>query len=1236
MKSSKQHNKRWQHYLIAFFAVLLTAISAGHIFKQDFDHQRALKNFQEAIFEKEDHILSELRQIKSAFEKKPDSLFLLSSGYKRAFAEEGFSFYILSDDQLVFWSDNNLPVDFLSEPDQRPVIHSGNAWIRKRAIADSNTKFVGVYLIQSDYRYQNNYLENNFHHSFDLPCRADLTIDNEHGDSIYSRDGDYLFSVIFQPKTSLTQPQFMAVFVLYLAALLLLIGFMYEVYRRFHRYYKRRIILLAAFVIDLIIIRAVLFFFKIPSIIYDSKLFGPHYYAHSEWIPSLGDLFLNVLFILIIAFVVFYHYKFDGRIWKRRPFFRYFFAFSVLLHVFIFFRGVVFIFESLISDSVVSVDLNNIFTLSWMSLLSLTIMTMAVLAYLLVTAKLTFMAYRSLKSAVEYVALLFVVFAIWIAFCILSGGCNWMYSAFVFVYILSYIWFFEKGIFRFSLSAIAVYILLFSTISTYSLHRYNNQKEQAQRKLLALYLAADQRDPIAEFIYGKTSEQITADSLLRSKLMNLVENPEATEDIEEYLLKEYLSEYWRKYNRQVTVCNDLDVLLLKPEEYEVNCWNFFSSMVEQSGKATGHPELFFLDFGIADAGYIAIIEFDDPEAYIPVTRIFIELTPKYVARDLGFPDLLIDREISRSPDLTDYSYAKYQNGELQHRVGKYFYNISLRHYGDFQNRIEFIDLHGYNHCIYNIDDSRDLIISLKNKTFQDTIAPFSYLFLFYAVFISVIFLLFIMPFSRRKISYNFRTRLQLSMTAVILFSFLVIGIFTIFYIQNLNAQKNNDILSEKTHSVLVEMQHKLFDEDVIDDYLAPYISELLIKFSSVFFTDINVFSLDGRLIASSRPQIYDEMLISNMMNPKAYKELTINSSSLFIQQETIGRQNYLSAYIPFINDRNQVIAYLNLPYFAKENDLRREISTFLVAYINIYVILIAITIIIALIISNYISRPIKLIMNKIRGVNLGGQNEKIDWKHDDEIGQLVMAYNRMIDELAVSAELLARSERESAWREMARQVAHEIKNPLTPMKLSVQYLQHAWNKQSPDWESRLQKFTQTMIEQIETLSVIATEFSDFAKMPATRKESVNIGEVIHNAISLFKNYQNIRISIELPEDEQLTVFADKDQLLRAFNNLLKNAVQAIGKDKQGQISIAAFEDQYRCMITIEDNGGGIPEEIAEKIFSPNFTTKSSGMGLGLAIVKSVIVNSGGEITYTSLPGKGTTFFISLPLIKPAD
>jgi nitrogen fixation/metabolism regulation signal transduction histidine kinase len=301
-----------------------------------------------------------------------------------------------------------------------------------------------------------------------------------------------------------------------------------------------------------------------------------------------------------------------------------------------------------------------------------------------------------------------------------------------------------------------------------------------------------------------------------------------------------------------------------------------------------------------------------------------------------------------------------------------------------------------------------------------------------------------------------------------------------------------------------------------------------------------------------------------------------------------------------------------------------------VAYINIYVILIAISVLIALVISNYISRPLKLIMMRIRQVKLGGQNEMIDWKRRDEIGQLVQEYNRMIAELAQSAELLARSEREMAWREMARQVAHEIKNPLTPMKLSVQYLQHAWNNNAPDWETRLNKFTATMIEQIETLSAIASEFSDFAKMPIANKQPVDLVEVIQSAISLFKNYRYIVFDFNYDALEKFTVYADKEQLLRALNNLLKNSVQAIGEEADGRIEIVLQRQGVMHKLTLTDSGAGITPEVAEKIFSPYFTTKSGGMGLGLGIVKNIITGSGGDISYQDAIPQGTTFVVRLP------
>jgi nitrogen fixation/metabolism regulation signal transduction histidine kinase/HAMP domain-containing protein len=291
----------------------------------------------------------------------------------------------------------------------------------------------------------------------------------------------------------------------------------------------------------------------------------------------------------------------------------------------------------------------------------------------------------------------------------------------------------------------------------------------------------------------------------------------------------------------------------------------------------------------------------------------------------------------------------------------------------------------------------------------------------------------------------------------------------------------------------------------------------------------------------------------------------------------------------------------------------------------------AVAIFIALLISRFTTRPLQLIRDKMRGISFDGTNEKINWPRKDEIGTLISEYNRMVDELSKSAELLAKSERESAWREMAKQVAHEIKNPLTPMKLSVQYLQKAWNEKSSDWEERLDRFSKTIIEHIDTLSAIASEFSDFAKMPQKHDEKINILDTVRKSLDLFTDTENITFTLEENSPGPHIVMADKNQLIRVFNNLINNSVQAIGKTKKGKVVISIDRKDDMHIIKVSDNGPGIPEEMVDKIFSPSFTTKTSGMGLGLALVKSIIQEAGGHITFSSSPDKGTEFIISLPV-----
>ena len=279
-----------------------------------------------------------------------------------------------------------------------------------------------------------------------------------------------------------------------------------------------------------------------------------------------------------------------------------------------------------------------------------------------------------------------------------------------------------------------------------------------------------------------------------------------------------------------------------------------------------------------------------------------------------------------------------------------------------------------------------------------------------------------------------------------------------------------------------------------------------------------------------------------------------------------------------------------------------------------------------LIVSVYITKPLRILQEQLAKISLGKKNEPISWQSNDEIGRLVNEYNQMLLKLEESALLLARSEREGAWQEMAKQVAHEIKNPLTPMKLNLQYLQKVVDDEGIDFTERFKKVSGSLIEQIDTLAHIANEFSNFAKMPKVNLEDVNLTEVINSTIELFKNEQ--AVSIHLNSTANSTIIrADKNQCLRVFNNLIKNAIQAIPDHKNGNIEINITNEEDTVLVSVKDNGCGIAAQMKEKIFVPNFTTKSTGTGLGLAMVKNIITAFNGEIWFESKENEGTTFYL---------
>jgi len=404
---------------------------------------------------------------------------------------------------------------------------------------------------------------------------------------------------------------------------------------------------------------------------------------------------------------------------------------------------------------------------------------------------------------------------------------------------------------------------------------------------------------------------------------------------------------------------------------------------------------------------------------------------------------------------------------------------------------------------------------------------------------------------------------------------------------------------------------------------------ILQHYATTFFTDLNLYQLNGQLLATTRPEITEMNLQAPLMNADAYQNLHRDKALYYTHEERLGTGVYQSAYIPLSDANGNVMAFLNTPYFSSTADLHNEIMNFMLTYINIILVLLGIALFFVLIVTKHLTQPLALIQNKLGDIKIDQKNEPIEWKRNDEIGALVKQYNQLIVELEKSAAELKRTTAESAWRGVARQVAHEIKNSLTPMRLSVQMLQRNIEngKATPE---QTQRTANTLIEQIDALSDIASSFSRYAKLPENHPQPLDLAELVGNVVNLYDNAENITFSYHYDKAKNHTFNGDKTNLNSAVGNLVKNAVQAIGSKFDGKIEVSLQVTDKTYIISVKDNGKGIKEEDKSQIFLPNFTTKTGGSGVGLSLTYNIVQSAGGTISFESEEGKGAEFVIELP------
>ena len=400
------------------------------------------------------------------------------------------------------------------------------------------------------------------------------------------------------------------------------------------------------------------------------------------------------------------------------------------------------------------------------------------------------------------------------------------------------------------------------------------------------------------------------------------------------------------------------------------------------------------------------------------------------------------------------------------------------------------------------------------------------------------------------------------------------------------------------------------------------------KIADVHNLQVNLYDLQGELLKSSKATLIQDT-IQTCLRAEILNKLSNTANHRFVEKREENGGNFQSSYSYITDQKFKPLAILNLPYLEKDDFLAKEYSEFSERLAYTYIFMLLIAVVLAYFLSKYITRTLKTISDKINATRLEKRNKKIEIESTtEEISTLVDSYNSMIDELEESAVKLATSEREQAWREMAKQVAHEIKNPLTPMRLTVQSFQRKFNPNDPEINHKLDEYSKTLIQQIDTMSSIASAFSNFAKMPAQKNETLNVVKIVDLALDIFSEDY---ISFQSDSKEIIAVF-DRTQLIRVVTNLVKNSIQAISKVQTPKITVSVSQDETNVKIKVTDNGIGISEENKSKIFEPKFTTKTSGMGLGLAMVKNIVETYRGSINFVSEEEKGTLFTVSFPKV----
>ncbi|TVP50992.1 MAG: sensor histidine kinase [Mongoliibacter sp.] len=1153
--------------------------------------------------------------------------------------------YYLFDEagKLIYWSDFSYIPDFeniKTQENQRILEDREGIYFSKMRRFSRNEQgyiLFQTYPLVNKREIQNEYLPSGFNKSVFGNNRLEISPEprNEFVDVKGSKN-EYLFSINFgQGYQVIGQTNNIPLMVFFFSLLFLILisgfDFVKTIWKKGQKF-------IAVFYSCLILfsIRGFMLFFGFPQEYFDFSLFDSSRFASSLLNPSLGDLLLNMLcliipFSMILAILLgpsftqrFYEFSTKYKRW-------YFFVLAYLTSS-VLLVGFYYLYINILSNAQWDLNILSIPSFDYFKGISLLLVFFGSAGYLLFSIIALSLVLEHRPSSKTYALKVLLVFSTPIV--IGLSIFNWIYLLVYLTHLLfliSIISFeLHKNIFRLGLNTFLTFFfgcLISAIVTGIAAHEVLLERQQ-QSKIRFGNQQLIENDVMAEFFLSDIMKRISEDIFIKNALTDPLQSKEP---IERKIRRIHMTNYFDQYALRVKVFNASGDNVLQRTDEE-NLQDLRVNYVK-SDYVTSVRDLYFIK-GTEEIGsnqYYAFIPLYRDDVFLGT--VYLELNQIRILPGSVFPKLLMDQNYQASLNDRYYDFAVYLDGALQYGVGVFNYRASDLH--TFLDNSALFSSGIYKKQYHHLgvkSDEKVVIVSSPIYSIYYILADISLFFLFYILLTLMSVVIYALLKGLRSFNFNYATKLQMYLNfafffPILIISAIILGLLASSYQDELHRQyfQKATLVKDNLSAIMEKQSAGVADRE---DFF-----EEVNNLAGTANIEINVFDKSGFLMTSSQPNIFDKRVVTRYVNPMAIAELIEGQNNLVLLEESIGKLNYKAVYSAIrSSDGQQVQAIIAIPFFESENELDILIADVLSNILNIFVLVFIIFLFVSYFVSKNLTFPFKLLTQKLKVTDLEN-NEPMYWPSKDEIGMLVNEYNNMLFKLEASKNVLANTEKESAWREMAKQVAHEIKNPLTPMKLTLQHLLRLQAAGKLDDPQMLKKPVETLITQVDTLSDIATSFSTFAKMPLPKNELMDFRNIVKSTIELFKNRERGTVTFEDYTDNiPLTVVGDDQLFGRVISNLIINGIQAVEGRKKPVVNVFMRELGGKVIVEIKDNGKGIPEELQDKIFIPNFSTKSEGSGLGLAIAKSGVETAGGKIWFETQPGIGTSFFLSFDLV----